>query len=157
MNLDDDNKYHFLEPKNSCVGVQWSTRTFRHIPIGSKPLTPAMGVVAASTDVNGLSEESTVSKSTSGDECSGQLMYFSSVSMALRNPMLICWFSYTEECLEFFAASSAILPSDAWLCHLVRNQHLAEDVAMLFPTDDPASIVSLSGPKIKFLLRSFEQ
>jgi hypothetical protein len=97
------------------------------------------------------------SKSTSGDESSGRLMYFSSVSMALRNPMLIRWSSYIEECLEFFAASSAILPSDAWLCHLVRNQHIAEDVAILFSMDDPASIVSLSDPKIKFLLRSFEQ
>src|ERR1700756_80523 len=79
------------------------------------------------------------------------------MSMALRNPMLIRWSSYIEECLEFFAASSAILPSDAWLCHLVRNQHIAEDVAMLFSMDDPASTVSLSDPKIKFLLRSFEQ
>jgi hypothetical protein len=79
------------------------------------------------------------------------------MSMALRNPMLIRWSSYIEECLEFFATSSAILPSDAWLCHLVRNQHIAEDVAMLFSMDDPASVVSLSDPKIKFLLRSFEQ
>lgn len=77
--------------------------------------------------------------------------------MALRNPMLIRWSSYIEERLEFFAASSAILPSDAWLCHLVRNQHIAESVAMLFSMDDRASIVSLSDPKIKFLLRSFEQ
>jgi hypothetical protein len=84
-------------------------------------------------------------------------MYFSSMSMALRNPMFIRWSPYIEECLEFFAASSAILPSDAWLCHLVRNQHIAEDVAMLFSMDDPASVVSLSDPKIKFLLRSFEQ
>ena len=77
--------------------------------------------------------------------------------MALRNPMLMCWSSYIEECLKFFAASTAILPSDAWLCHLVRNQHIAEDIAMLFSMDDPASVVSLSDPKIKFLLRSFEQ
>src|SRR5436305_12870781 len=88
------------------------------------------------------------SKLTSRDESSGQLMYFSSVSMALRNPMLIRWSSYIEECLDFFATSITILPSDAWLCHLVRNQHIAEDVAMLFSMDDPASIVSLSDPKI---------
>jgi hypothetical protein len=77
--------------------------------------------------------------------------------MALRNPMLIRWSSYIEECLEFFAAPNAILPSDAWLRHLMLSQHIAEDVAMLFSMDDPSSIVSLSDPKIKFLVRSFEQ
>ena len=79
------------------------------------------------------------------------------MSMALRHPNLIQWSSYIEECLEFFATSTDILPYDGWLCDLVRNQHIAEEVSIQFSMDDPASTISLEDPKVKFLLKSFEQ
>lgn len=49
------------------------------------------------------------------------------------------------------------LPSDKWLCHLVRAQHISEDIGLEFSMDDPASPLSLTDPKTQYHLKAFER
>ncbi|RMZ78074.1 hypothetical protein DV737_g4043, partial [Chaetothyriales sp. CBS 132003] len=84
--------------------------------------------------------------------------YFaSSVSTILRHPSLVRWSAYVEECLDFFSTSPHALDSDAWLCALVRAQHIAEEVCIVFTMDDPSSEVSFGDTKTGFHLRALEK
>ena len=77
--------------------------------------------------------------------------------MSLRRPLLIRWGPYSDECMEVLANAPDALPSDKWLCHLVRAQHIAEDVGFQFSMDDPASQLSLTDPKTQYQLKAFER
>src|ERR1700761_2403912 len=77
--------------------------------------------------------------------------------MSLRRPLLIRWSPYAEECLEILANSPDAFPSDRWLCHLVRAQHIAEDIGFQFSMDDPASQLSLTDSKTQYHLKAFER
>lgn len=77
--------------------------------------------------------------------------------MSLRRPLLIRWSPYAEECLDILASSPDALPSDRWLCHLVRAQHIAEDIGFQFSMDDPASQLSLTDSKTQYHLKAFER
>lgn len=55
------------------------------------------------------------------------------------------------------ATAPDALPSDKWLCHLVKAQHIAEDVGFHFSMDDPASQLSLTDPKTQYHLKAFER
>jgi hypothetical protein len=85
------------------------------------------------------------------------LTYLCSSAMSLRRPLLIRWGPYSQECMEFLANAPDALPSDKWLCHLVRAQHIAEDVGFQFSMDDPASQLSLTDPKTQYNLKAFER
>jgi hypothetical protein len=76
--------------------------------------------------------------------------------MSLRRPLLLRWSAYNDECLELLDAAPDALPSDKWLCHLVRIQHIAEDVGFQFSMDDPASVISLTDTKTQYHLKLFE-
>jgi hypothetical protein len=80
----------------------------------------------------------------------------SSAAMSLRRPLLLRWSAYNDECLELLDTAPDALPSDKWLCHLVRIQHIAEDVGFQFSMDDPASVISLSDTKTQYHLKGFE-
>ena len=77
--------------------------------------------------------------------------------MSLRRPLLVRWSPYNDECLEILASAPDAQPSDRWLCHLVRIQHIAEEVSLQFSMDDPASIVSLADTKTQYHLKAFER
>ncbi|EHY56439.1 hypothetical protein HRR83_002480 [Exophiala dermatitidis] len=81
----------------------------------------------------------------------------SNSSMSLRRPLLIRWSPYAEECIEILNSSPDALPSDKWFCHLVRAQHIAEEVGLEFSMDDPASLLSLTDPKTQYHLKAFER
>ncbi|KIX08061.1 uncharacterized protein Z518_02716 [Rhinocladiella mackenziei CBS 650.93] len=78
-------------------------------------------------------------------------------SMSLRRPLLVRWSPYAEECIDILNSSPDALPSDKWLCHLVRGQHIAEDVGLEFSMDDPASLLTLADPKTQYHLKAFER
>jgi hypothetical protein len=59
--------------------------------------------------------------------------------------------------MEVLATAPDALPSDKWLCHLVKAQHIAEDVGFHFSMDDPASQLSLTDPKTQYHLKAFER
>jgi hypothetical protein len=77
--------------------------------------------------------------------------------MSLRRPLLLRWSAYNDECLELLDTAPDALPSDKWLCHLVRIQHIAEEVGFQFSMDDPASVVSLTDAKTQYHLKAFEK
>jgi hypothetical protein len=77
--------------------------------------------------------------------------------MSLRRPLLLRWSAYNDECLELLDTAPDALPSDKWLCHLVRIQHIAEDVGFQFSMDDPASVISLTDTKTQYHLKAFER
>jgi hypothetical protein len=77
--------------------------------------------------------------------------------MSLRRPLLLRWSAYNDECLELLATAPDALPSDKWLCHLIRIQHIAEDVGFQFSMDDPASVISLTDTKTQYHLKAFER
>jgi hypothetical protein len=80
-----------------------------------------------------------------------------SSSMSLRRPLLIRWSPYADECVETLMSAPDSLPSDKYLCHLVRGQHITEDVGLQFSMDDPASQVSLTDSNTQFYLKAFER
>ena len=59
--------------------------------------------------------------------------------MSLRHPAFVRWSVYIEECLDVLSSETGTLPSDRWLCDLIRIQHIAEDAAVVFSMDDPIS------------------
>ena len=77
--------------------------------------------------------------------------------MSLRRPLLIRWGPYADECVEILTSSPDALSSDRYLCHLVRGQHIAEDIGLEFSMDDPASQVSLTDSNTQFHLKAFER
>ncbi|OQV00916.1 Fungal specific transcription factor domain-containing protein [Cladophialophora immunda] len=80
-----------------------------------------------------------------------------SVSMSLRHPAFVRWSVYTEECLDVLSDEASVLPSDMWLCDLIRIQHIAEDASVTFSMDDPGAIVTLRDVKIQYQIRGFRQ
>ncbi|KIW87089.1 uncharacterized protein Z519_12386 [Cladophialophora bantiana CBS 173.52] len=80
-----------------------------------------------------------------------------SVSMSLRHPAFVRWSVYSEECLDVLSAEVPALPSDVWLCDLIRLQRIAEDASVTFSMDDPGSIVTLRDVKIQYQIRGFRQ
>lgn len=80
-----------------------------------------------------------------------------SAAMSLRRPLLLRWSAYNDECLELLGSAPDALPSDKWLCHLIRIQHIAEDVGFQFSMDDPASVISLTDTKTQYHLKAFER
>ena len=81
----------------------------------------------------------------------------SSAAMSLRHPIFIRWSPYVEESIEYLSNSPEALKTDAWLCDLIKIQHLAEEVAFVFSMDDPAFTVSLSDAKTQYHLKTFER
>lgn len=77
--------------------------------------------------------------------------------MSLRRPLLIRWSPYADECIEILRTSPDALPSDKLFCHLVRGQHIAEDIGLEFSMDDPASQLTLTDPKTQYHLKAFER
>lgn len=77
--------------------------------------------------------------------------------MSLRRPLLIRWSPYADECLQILATAKDAMPSDKWLCQLVKAQHIGEDIGVEFSMDDPASVLSLTDSKTQRALRVFEQ
>ena len=86
-------------------------------------------------------------------------LYFmcANASMTLRRPLLVRWSAYMDESLEVLATAPDALPSDKWLAHLVRSQHIAEEVGYQFSMDDPPSDVSITQPKVQYQMKTFEK
>jgi Fungal Zn(2)-Cys(6) binuclear cluster domain len=86
-------------------------------------------------------------------------LYFmcANASMSLRRPLLVRWSAYMDESLEVLAKAADAVPSDKWLAHIVRSQHIAEEVGYQFSMDDPPSDVSITQPKIQYQMKTFEK
>jgi hypothetical protein len=86
-------------------------------------------------------------------------LYFmcANASMTLRRPLLVRWSAYMDESLEVLAKAPDALPSDKWLAHLVRSQHIAEEVSYQFSMDDPPSDVSITQTKVQYQMKTFEK
>ncbi|EXJ87163.1 hypothetical protein A1O3_04122 [Capronia epimyces CBS 606.96] len=80
-----------------------------------------------------------------------------SASISLRHPAFVRWSVYIEECLNVLSSEPQALPSDAWLCDLIRLQHIAEDASVVFAMDDPGSFVTLNDPQTRYQVGSFRQ
>lgn len=87
----------------------------------------------------------------------GNVLTVASVAVTIRHPVRIRWSPYIEECIELLTKSPDAVPSDAWLCDLVRVQHIYEEVALFFSMDDPASNISLTDAKTQYHIRTFER
>jgi hypothetical protein len=81
----------------------------------------------------------------------------SSAALSLRHPLLVRWSPYMDECLEIMAKSPDALPSDKILCHLVRAQHITEDIGFQFSIDDPTTAISITDPKTQYHMKAFEK
>lgn len=77
--------------------------------------------------------------------------------MSLRRQVLVRWAPYMDESIDILESSAEALPTDKWLCHLVRAQHIAEDVGFEFSMDDPTCTVSLADSKTQYHLKAFER
>ncbi|KAK5023594.1 hypothetical protein LTS07_009102 [Exophiala sideris] len=80
-----------------------------------------------------------------------------SISMSLRHPNFVRWSVYIEECLDVLSSAPSTLPSDRWLCDLIRIQHIAEDASIVFAMDDPGSVVSFKDVKTQYQIGVFRQ
>nr|KAK5451168.1 hypothetical protein LTR18_001185 [Exophiala xenobiotica] len=81
----------------------------------------------------------------------------SNSSMSLRRPLLARWSPYADECVEILNTAADALSSDKALCHLVRAQHMAEDIGVEFSMDDPLSQLTLTDQKTQYHLKNFER
>ncbi|EHY59603.1 hypothetical protein HRR83_001125 [Exophiala dermatitidis] len=79
------------------------------------------------------------------------------VSTILRLPAFIKFNSRIEECLEILANSPYSLPSDKWLCSLVRLLHLAEEVSVVFNMDDPGAELNFTEARTQHQLKYFQR
>ena len=79
------------------------------------------------------------------------------VATVLRRPHLLRWNSYTHECLEILGSAEDALPSDAWLCQIIRAEHIVEEVHFQFGMDDPMSSVSLLDRNTEAYVKFFER
>lgn len=79
------------------------------------------------------------------------------MAMALRRPFTMRWTPYHDECLGILTNSPDALPSDKWFCHLIRLQHIAEDVATEFSMDDPISKLSITESRVQYQIKTFER
>ncbi|KAK5301830.1 hypothetical protein LTR14_000075 [Exophiala xenobiotica] len=79
------------------------------------------------------------------------------IAMSLRHPAFVRWSVYIEECLDVLSSESGALPSDQWLCDLIRIQHIAEDASVVFSMDDPGSIISFRDVKTQYQIGGFRQ
>jgi len=77
--------------------------------------------------------------------------------MSLRHPAFVRWSVYIEECLDVLSVEPPALPTDIWLCDLIRIQHIAEDASVVFSMDDPGSIVTLRDVKTQYQIGGFRQ
>lgn len=80
-----------------------------------------------------------------------------SVSAMLRTPSYVKFDPRIEECLEKLETSPHALPTDHWLCDLVRLAHLAEEVAVAFNLDDPGADLNFHEPRIQYQLKCFQR
>lgn len=64
---------------------------------------------------------------------------------------------YIQECLDVLSSAPSALPSDRWLCDLIRIQHIAEDASMVFSMDDPGSVISFRDVKTQYQIGGFRQ
>ncbi len=80
-----------------------------------------------------------------------------SLAMTLRHPSFVRWSVYVEECLDVLSSEAHALPSDAWLCKLIRIQHIAEDASIVFSMGDPGSTVTLRDVKTQYQIGGFRQ
>ena len=87
----------------------------------------------------------------------GGIADISSAATSLRHPIFIRWSPYVEESIDYLNNSPDALKSDAWLCELIKIQHIADEVAFVFSMDDPAFTVSLSDTKTQYHIKTFER
>lgn len=77
--------------------------------------------------------------------------------MSLRHPAFVRWSVYVEECLDVLSSEPLALPTDKWLCDLIRIQHVAEDASVVFSMDDPGAIVTFRDVKTQYQIGGFRQ
>lgn len=78
------------------------------------------------------------------------------VSISHKRHNLIKWDSFIEDSLRILEASSKSHSSDKVLCEWVRNQHLLEEIAFHYGSDDPTSRVDLDDPRTQYFVKGFE-
>jgi hypothetical protein len=59
--------------------------------------------------------------------------------------------------MDFMSSSAEALPSDQQLCHLVRLQHIADEIGYQFSMDDPCASVGLTDMKVQYAMKNFER
>lgn len=79
------------------------------------------------------------------------------VATTLRKPHLLRWNPYTEESLAILSTSKDALPTDVWLCHMVRAEHIVEDVHFQFSMDDPMTSISPTDRSTEIYIKLFEK
>lgn len=79
-----------------------------------------------------------------------------SSSIALRRPILIPWSSYIEDSIKILSSSPSAVPSDQYLAHLVRIDHIVEDTAALYQMEDPNQSRSLTSMTIQYHMKGCE-
>lgn len=89
--------------------------------------------------------------------CANVLTIPPSISIALRHPAFLRWSVYIEECLDVLTSDPNALPTDKWLCDLIRLQHIAEDASVVFSMDDPGSTITLRDTTVQYQLAGFRQ
>lgn len=77
--------------------------------------------------------------------------------MSLRRPLLVRWSPYADECIDILKSGPDALPTDSWLCHIVKAQHIAESIGTVFAMDDPAKELKLVDTDVQHHLKGLEQ
>lgn len=77
--------------------------------------------------------------------------------MSLRRPLLVRWSPYADESIDLLKSAPDALPTDPWLCHIVKAQHIAESIGTVFAMDDPAKELKLVDTDVQHHLKGLEQ
>ena len=80
-----------------------------------------------------------------------------SSAMSLRRPLLIRWSPYADECLEILRTCEDAVPSDRFLCQIVKAQHISELIGVEFAMDDPVKEVRLTDRTVQYQLDGLER
>ena len=71
-----------------------------------------------------------------------------SMSLALRRPNLVRWSGYLQECVNMLEYDPSTLPSDTYLCHLIKIQYICEKIQSFFSVIESDDNSGIRDPKI---------
>lgn len=78
-------------------------------------------------------------------------------AMSLHRPNLIRWTPFMTESMEILQTSPDAAPTDKYLCHLVWQHRMAEDVGLQLSMDDPDAVVNILDARTQYTLRGLER
>lgn len=79
-----------------------------------------------------------------------------SVSVLLRQPALIRWTTYMDECLKQLENGSTSYAGDKWTCSVARLQRIMEEIKFMLDLDGESPNISFAEPRVQYQVKMFE-